>query len=78
MSLRVSALNGTPLYTILLPMALIATALTGPLLTLLRTRRSHNMYLECPGILTRTSRESKSLQFPPHHGTLGANIALNG
>jgi Kef-type K+ transport system membrane component KefB len=72
---RQAGLIGPSLYTILVLMALITTAVTGPLLTLLRSRQSSNMYTECPGILTRTAEISKSLQFLPHRGTLGQTSA---
>lgn len=75
---RQAGLIGPSLYTILVLMALITTAVTGPLLTLLRSRQSRNMYMECPGILTPTSEISKSLQFLSHRGTLGINVSGMG
>ncbi|HEX6524710.1 MAG TPA: cation:proton antiporter [Streptosporangiaceae bacterium] len=75
---RQAGLIGTSLYTILVLMALVTTALTGPLLVLLRTQKSPNMYLERHEILTPSAGKSKSLHFPPRHGTLRGKRDLSG
>ncbi|MBV9452012.1 MAG: cation:proton antiporter [Streptosporangiaceae bacterium] len=72
---RQAGLIGTSLYTILVLMALVTTALTGPLLALLRTQKFNIMYLERHEILTPWAEKSKSLQFPAHHGTLKVNAS---
>ena len=54
---RQAGLIGSSLYAILVLMALVTTALTGPLLAVLRIQKSRNMYLERREILTPSAEK---------------------